>query len=50
MDRFFTTLTFTDGSTLSMDSAGDPMNIDGRGQIAQITIDTGKRIMRSGLV
>ncbi len=50
MDRFFTTLTFEDGSTLAMDSAGDPMQIDGRGKIAKIAIDTGKVIRRPGRV
>ena len=50
MDRFFTTLTFDDGSTLAMDSAGDPMDINGRGNISKITIDTGKRIQRNGRV
>jgi cytochrome b6-f complex iron-sulfur subunit len=50
MDRFATTLTFEDGSTLAMDSAGDPMPLDGKPKITSIKIDTGKRIMRPGRV
>jgi cytochrome b6-f complex iron-sulfur subunit len=50
MDRFLTTLTFDDGSTLVMNPAGDPMPIDGRGKISKISIDTGKRIKRPGRV
>jgi cytochrome b6-f complex iron-sulfur subunit len=50
LDRFFTTLTFEDGTTASMDSQGDPIPIDNRPQITAITIDTGKRIKRAGRV
>jgi len=50
MDRFLTTLTFDDGSTAVMDPAGDVINIDGRGKISKISIDTGKRIKRPGRV
>ncbi|HVU11937.1 MAG TPA: Rieske 2Fe-2S domain-containing protein [Phototrophicaceae bacterium] len=50
MDRMFTTLTFEDGSTMSMDSSGDPMDISKRGKIASISIDTGKVIQRNGRV
>ena len=50
MDRMFTTLTFDDGTSLSMDSSGDPMDISKRGKIASISIDTGKVIQRNGRV
>jgi cytochrome b6-f complex iron-sulfur subunit len=50
LDRFLTTLTFEDGSTATMDSAGDAIPIDGRGKITSVKIDTGKRIKRPGRV
>lgn len=50
LDRFFTTLTFEDGSTATMDSAGDPIPLDGRGKIVDVSIDTGRRIKRPGRV
>lgn len=50
LDRFFTTLTFEDGSTAAMDSGGDPIPLDGRGAITNISIDTGRRIKRPGRV
>jgi len=50
MDRFFTMLTFEDGSTKQMDSLGDPMPLPDNLKISKISIDTGKRIMRPGRV
>ena len=50
LDRFFTTLTFDDGSTAEMDISGDPIPLDGRGNIVKIEINTGKRIKRDGRV
>lgn len=50
LDRFLTTLTFEDGSTAVMDSAGDAIPVDGRGKIVKVQIDTGKRIKRPGRV
>ena len=50
LDRFFTTLTFEDGTTAAMDGSGDPISLDGRGKITKIAIDTGKRIKRDGRV
>lgn len=50
LDRFFTTLTFEDGSTATMDSEGDPISLDGRPKIMSISIDTGRRIKRPGRV
>ncbi len=50
LDRFYTTITFDDGSTAASDSTGDPIPLDGRGVIAKIEVNTGKKIMRNGRV
>jgi len=50
LDRFKTTITFADGTTVETDAAGDPIPLAGRGNIASIAIDTGTRILRSGRV
>jgi cytochrome b6-f complex iron-sulfur subunit len=49
LDRFHTTLVFTDGTTATSNEQGDPIPIDGR-EIAEITVDTGNRILRDGKV
>ncbi len=49
LDRFYTELTFTDGTTAQMNAAGDPIPLEGR-TIAAMVVDTGKRILRSGHV
>jgi len=49
LDRFQTTITFADGSTAASDSAGDPIPIAGK-TIADVVVDTGKRIKRDGRV
>jgi cytochrome b6-f complex iron-sulfur subunit len=49
LDRFKTTLIFTDGSTAESNAAGDPIPLEGR-QIATILVDTGTRIRRAGKV
>ncbi|MEP7290525.1 MAG: ubiquinol-cytochrome c reductase iron-sulfur subunit [Chloroflexota bacterium] len=50
LDRFLTTLTFDDGTTAVMDSTGDPIPLDGRGNITRVAINTGVRIKRAGRV
>ena len=50
LDRFATTLTFEDGSTVTMDASGDPIPLDGHGNVTRVQIDTGKRIKRAGRV
>lgn len=50
LDRFQTTVTFEDGSTATMDSIGDPIPLDGRGNITSVAINTGVRIKRPGRV
>ncbi len=50
LDRFFTTLTFEDGTTAAMDGSGDPIPLDNRGKITKVSVDTGKRIKRDGRV
>jgi cytochrome b6-f complex iron-sulfur subunit len=50
LDRFQTTVTFEDGSTATMDSIGDPIPLDGRGNITNVAINTGVRIKRPGRV
>jgi len=47
LDRFVTTVTFEDGSTLTTNSDGDPIDLSGR-RITRIEIDTGDRIRRTG--
>jgi cytochrome b6-f complex iron-sulfur subunit len=49
MDRFRTTIIFTDGTSAVTDDAGDPIPLDGRA-IASILVDTGSRIQRAGKV
>lgn len=49
LDRFFTTITFTDGSTAVMNDDGDPIPLEGR-EIASVRIDTGNRLKRAGRV
>lgn len=48
LDRFRTTITFEDGSTVVQDSSGDPIPLEGRGKIVNVAIDTGDRIKRPG--
>ncbi len=50
LDRFQTTVTFEDGSTATMDSIGDPIPLDGRGNVVRVAINTGNRIKRPGRV
>jgi cytochrome b6-f complex iron-sulfur subunit len=50
LDRFLTTLTFDDGTTAVMDSSGDPISLEGRGNIVSVAINTGTRIKRAGRV
>jgi len=47
LDRFPTTIIFTDGTTAEMNENGDPIPLDGK-EIASIRIDTGQRIKRAG--
>jgi cytochrome b6-f complex iron-sulfur subunit len=47
MDRFKTTITFTDGTAVTTDGDGNPIPLEGR-EIASIAIDTGTRVKRSG--
>lgn len=49
LDRFPTTLTFTDGTQAVMNENGDPIPLNDR-TIASVRIDTGKRIKRAGRV
>lgn len=49
MDRFRTVITFTDGSVVESNSAGDPIALAGR-NIQSISVDTGSRILRAGKV
>jgi cytochrome b6-f complex iron-sulfur subunit len=49
LDRFSTTITFTDGSSAVMNDNGDPIPLEGR-EIASVRIDTGDRIKRAGRV
>lgn len=49
LDRFETTITFSDGSTASQNAAGDPIPLEGR-TVANLAINTGKRIKRNGKV
>lgn len=49
LDRFKTTITFTDGSTAVSDAIGDPIPIEGK-TIQSIRIDTGTRLFRPGRV
>lgn len=49
LDRFPTTVFFTDGTSTEMDASGDPIPLNGR-TIARISIDTGRRIQRAGRI
>jgi cytochrome b6-f complex iron-sulfur subunit len=49
MDRFRTTITFSDGTTVTSNDSGDPIPLEGR-TIVSIQVDTGARIMRAGKV
>jgi cytochrome b6-f complex iron-sulfur subunit len=49
LDRFRTTIVFTDGTTAVTDEAGDPIPLEGR-TIASLQVDTGARIKRPGKV
>lgn len=48
LDRFATTVTFTDGSSATSNAIGDPIPLNGK-TIAQIEINTGKRLKRDGI-
>lgn len=49
LDRFSTTIVFTDGSTASSNADGDPIPLDGK-TIQEIRVDTGTRLKRNGKV
>lgn len=49
LDRFVTTVTFTDGTEATTNESGDPIPLEGR-TIASIAIDTGTRVRRDGKV
>ncbi|HLV36522.1 MAG TPA: ubiquinol-cytochrome c reductase iron-sulfur subunit [Spirillospora sp.] len=49
MDRFRTTITFSDGTTVTSNDSGDPIPLEGR-TIVSIQVDTGSRIRRAGKV
>lgn len=47
LDRFPTTIVFTDGTSATMNAEGDPIPLEGR-QIQLVQVDTGKRIKSPG--
>lgn len=47
LDRFVTTLTFSDGTTATTDSHGDPIPLNGK-TVVEIAVDTGNRILGPG--
>jgi cytochrome b6-f complex iron-sulfur subunit len=49
LDRFPTTIFFTDGTSVEMNDNGDPIPLNDK-EIASIRIDTGQRIKRAGRV
>ncbi len=49
LDRFSTTITFADGTSVTMNDEGDPIPLAG-GEIAGIRIDTAARILRKGRI
>lgn len=49
LDRFRATIVFTNGETAVTNDAGDPIPLNER-EIAEIRIDTGNRILRSGRI
>ncbi|MBZ0303287.1 MAG: ubiquinol-cytochrome c reductase iron-sulfur subunit [Anaerolineae bacterium] len=50
LDRFKTTITYSDGTTVITDAAGDPIPLDDSKIIQAIRVDTGARIKRPGKV
>ncbi len=50
LDRFVSTITYSDGTTAVTDAAGDPIPLDDSKTIVSITINTGARIKRNGKV
>lgn len=49
LDRFATTIIFTDGTSATTNNIGDPIPLDGR-EIQEIRIDSGSRLFRPGKV
>ncbi len=49
LDRFATTIIFTDGTSVTSNEIGDPLPLEGR-TIQQIRVDTGTRLFRPGKV
>jgi cytochrome b6-f complex iron-sulfur subunit len=49
LDRFFTRITFADGTTAESNANGDPIPVEGK-TVASISINTGARILRAGRV
>ena len=49
MDRFKTTIIFTDGTVAESNGAGDPIPLAGK-TIQTIRVDTGSRLLRAGKV
>lgn len=47
LDRFQTTIVFTDGTRATTNNQGDPIPLEGR-EIDVIVVDTGNRILRDG--
>ncbi|MFN8527758.1 MAG: ubiquinol-cytochrome c reductase iron-sulfur subunit [Anaerolineae bacterium] len=47
LDRFDTVISFSDGSTATYDSVGDPVSIAGK-TVANLAINTGKKLKRTG--
>lgn len=47
MDRFSTTVTFSDGTTATSDETGNPIPLNGR-TVTRVAIDTGSRLRRAG--
>ncbi len=47
LDRFATTIIFTDGTSATTNNIGDPIPLDGR-EIQEIRIDSGTRLFRPG--
>lgn len=49
LDRFETTLVFTDGTSTLQNASGDPIPLNGR-SIAEVQVNTGRRIRRAGKI
>jgi len=49
LDRFKTTIVFTDGTTAESNAVGDPIPLNGK-TIQSIRVDTGTRLLRPGKV